>query len=175
MDFLKGFREDRIDGIRTEKRGISGVCAAEFAQDQSAPADGKGVCHGRRDLLRGTVHRQYGCGAVRHRERDRGGLVFYDTDTDQCPADRFQPVRQAGEVGRCGRARADHRICQLGGGVGDRVQDGGAGVRYRVQDLYDRGTCDFVRYSHELGAWDPVLARKDHGDIVMYQFRINCA
>jgi hypothetical protein len=59
MDFLKGYREENTDGIRTEKGSVSGVCEAKLAKDQSAIADGQSVYHGRADLLRGAVYRQY--------------------------------------------------------------------------------------------------------------------
>lgn len=60
-------------------------------------------------------------------------------------------------MGRRRRARADHWVCELGRGIGNRVQDRGTGVRHRLQDLYDRRTCDPVRDCHELGAWIGVL------------------
>lgn len=62
--FLKGYREENMDGIRTEKGSISRVCEANFTKDQSAVTDGESVYHGRSDLLCGAVYRQYGYKSV---------------------------------------------------------------------------------------------------------------
>ena len=75
----------------------------------------------------------------------------------QCSPHRNRYLSPACEMGRCRSARSHHRIRQLCGSAGDRVQEGGTGIRDRMQDLHHRRTGDPVRDLYKLGTGVSVL------------------
>ena len=79
----------------------------------------------------------------------------------KCHSDRFKSVSETGEIRRGGSAGAYHGLCQFGGFHGYRVSEGGAGLRDRLQDLYDRRAGDFVWDLYQLGAGGDLLDRED--------------
>lgn len=66
-------------------------------------------------------------------------------------------LSEAGQIRRGGDAGAYYRLREFRGRRGHRIPEGGAGLRNRLQDIYDRGACDPLWHCGELGAWPALL------------------
>lgn len=151
---------DIAHGRRKEKT-VSAVCKGNDADAQFMAADGKGVCDGRYHLLRRSGHSELLYERAWHGQTDGGKLVFSHSCTAQRDSDRIQHIPADHKVGRRRGACADYRICQFRSGAGDRVQKGRTGIRYRLQDFYDRRASHSVWNFYKLAAWTNILDRKN--------------